>query len=50
LVKATNGDLIDEETIDPGGKEPARSCIEDHNSKEVGVSASGLATTAVTAG
>ena len=44
-----NGDLINEETIVPGGQRPARSSIEGHHPEKNGVQARGAATQAVTA-
>jgi len=44
-----SGDLINEETIVPGGHEPVGSPIEGHRQKKAGFPTSGFAAQAVTA-
>lgn len=45
-----NGDLINEETIVPGGEKPVGSSIKGHGPQKTGVPARGAATPPVKAG
>lgn len=44
-----SGDLINEETIVPGGQKPVGSSIEGHRPQKIGVPTSGIAAPATTA-